>query len=77
MITITKVVTRNIIMDFVAGIQNIIGMNLTSYEAMIDKGIKEIEDELDEKKIKLKWYRYEMNQLTNGAMAIMLYGEKK
>jgi len=77
MITITKVVTRNIIMDFVSNIQNILGMNLKSYEDMIDKGIKEIEDELEEKKIKLKWFRYEMNQLTNGAMAIMLYGEKK
>ena len=77
MITITKVVTRNIIMYIVANIQNILGMNLKSYEDMIDKGIKEIEEELEEKKIKLKWFRYEMNQLTNGAMAIMLYGEKK
>ena len=77
MINITKVVTRNIIMDIVANIQNILGMNLKSYEDMINKGIKEIEEELEEKKIKLKWYRYEMNQLTNGAMAIMLYGEEK
>jgi len=77
MITITKVVTRNIIMDFVATVQNILGMNLKSYEEMIEKGIKQIEDELKEKKIKLKWFRYEMNQLTNGGMAIMLYGEEK
>ena len=77
MINITKVVTRNIIMDIVANIENILGMNLKSYEDMINKGIKEIEEELEEKKIKLKWYRYEMNQLTNGAMAIMLYGEEK
>ena len=77
MITITKVVTRNLIMDIISGIQNMLGMNLNSYEDMISKGIKQIEDELKEKKIKLKWFRYEMNQLTNGGMAIMLYGEEK
>ena len=77
MITITKVVTRNLILDMISGLQNMLGMNLKSYEAMISKGIKQIEDELKEKKIKLKWFRYEMNQLTNGGMAIMLYGEEK
>lgn len=77
MITITKVVTKNFIMDFVATIQNLLGLDIHSYEDMISKGVKKIEKELDEKKIKLKWYRYEMNQLTNGAMAIMLYGDEE
>lgn len=77
MITITKVVTRNVIMDWVAIFQNIVGMNLKSYEKMVDKAIEQIQKELKEKKIELKWYRYEMNQLTNGAMAVMLYGDEK
>lgn len=77
MITITKVVTRNFIMDIVANIQNMLGMNLVSYEKMIDKAIGQIMKDLEERKIKLKWYRYEMNQLTNGAMAILFYGDEK
>lgn len=77
MITITKVVTKNFIMDFVAKFQNLIGMNLTTYEKMIQKGIEQIKNELEEKKIKLKWFRYETSQLTNGAISIMMYGEKK
>jgi len=77
MITITKVVTRNFILDFVAGLQNMVGLNITSYEKMVQKGIDQVQVELKEKKVKLKWYRYEISQLTNGAMAIMLYGDEK
>lgn len=77
MINITKVVTKNFFMDFVARIQNIFGANLSAYENMIDKGIKQIQDELKKKRIKLKWYRYEITELTNGAVAIVMYGDKK
>jgi len=77
MILITKVVTQNFIMDFVAKIQNMVGMNIKTYEKMIEKAKYQIEDELKEKKIKLKWYRYEIAQLTNGAMSITIYGDKK
>ena len=76
-ITITKVVSRNFIMDFVARFQNMVGMNLTSYERMVDRGIIEIREELKEKRIELAWYRYEITQLTNGAVSITLYGDKK
>ena len=77
MITITKVVTKNFIMDIIAKIQNFIGMNIQAYEDMVHKGIKQVEEELKQKKIKLKWYRYEITQLTSGAMCIMLYGDEK
>ncbi len=77
MITKQKVVTKNFIMDFVAVFQNLIGMNLTSYEKMIEKGMQQIQEELKKEKIKLKWYRYEISQLTNGAVAIVLYGDEK
>ena len=77
MINITRVVSRNFILDFVAKFQNMTGMNLTNYEDMINKGMQQIKDELIRKKIKLKWYRYEITQLTNGAVAIMLYGDEK
>ena len=77
MITIQKVVSRNFILDFVTSIQNLLGLNLTVYEKMIAKGIVQVEQELKLKKIKMKWYRYEITQLTNGAVAIMFYGDKK
>lgn len=76
-VTIIKVVSRNFIMDFVAKFQNLVGLNLESYEKMVDKGIQQIQDELANKNIKLKWYRYEITQLTNGAIAIMLYGDEQ
>ena len=77
MITIQKVVSRNFIFDFITSIQNLLGMNLNKYEDMIAKGIMQIENELKEKNIEMSWYRYEVTQLTNGAIAIMFYGDKK
>ncbi len=77
MIQITKVVTRNFVMDIVAGLQNLFGLNLTSYEKMIEKGHQQIEEEVKRRKLKLKWYRMEISQLTNGAMVMMLYGDEK
>jgi len=62
-------------MDFVAGFQNLMGMNLTSYERMAEKAIQQIKDELEDRQ--LKWYRYEMTQLTNGALSVTLYGDLK
>ncbi len=76
-VTITKVVSRNFIMDIVSSFQNMIGTNLTSYEKMIDKGMKQISDQLEKEEIKLKWYRYEITQLTIGAVSITLYGDKE
>ena len=74
-ITIVKVVSSNFIFDFFAKFQNLIGKNLTKYEKMVNKGIQQIQQELKNKNITLKWFRYEITQLTNGAMVIMLYGE--
>jgi len=44
---------------------------------MVKKGMKQIQKEMDDKKIKLSWYRYEITQLTNGAISITLYGDQK
>jgi len=76
-IHITKVVSRNFIMDFWAQIQNFIGSNLKSYEQMVDKAFEQIDDELVENEITLAWYRHEITQLTNGAVVVVLYGEAK
>lgn len=72
-IHINKTVTRNFIMDIVANMQNFFGMNLTSYEKMVDKGMEQIQEEV--KDLNLKWFRYEITQLGNGALSITFYGE--
>lgn len=72
---INKTVTRNFIMDIIANLQNFFGMNLTSYEKMVDKAIQQIKVELGDKK--LKWFRYEITQLGNGALSITIYGEEE
>lgn len=77
MISITKVVSRNFIMDMVARFQNFVGLNLTSYEKMVDKGMKQIQDHIKDNRLKLKWYRFEITQLTSGAVSITMYGDTK
>ena len=62
-------------MDIIANLQNFFGMNLTSYEKMVDKAMEQIKDEIKDKQ--LSWFRYEITQLGNGALSITLYGEEK
>lgn len=77
MIHISRVVSRNIIGDTVAWIQNVFGARLKGYEKMTDKGFMQIEEELKEKhpKAKLLWYHYQITQLTDGALLMVMYGE--
>ena len=74
-IYINKTVSRNFVMDIVAGIQNTFGMNLTTYEKMVDKAMEQIKEELGDRE--LLWFRYEITQLTSGALSVTLYGECK
>jgi len=76
-VRIIKVVSKNFVLDWWAKIQNLFGYNLTPYEDMIDKGMKQIESEVQEKGYVMSWYRYEMAQLMNGAVVITFYGEAK
>lgn len=76
-ITKVRVVTKFFVVDIINRVKNALGMRLTKYEDMISKAQKEIWDELKQEKVELKWHRYEISQLTNGAMVIMLYGEKR
>lgn len=76
-INIVKVVSKDFVADIIAKVQNLIGYNLTSYEKMVDKAIRQINDELSTSNIEMEWYRYEITQLTNGAVAVLMYGDKK
>jgi hypothetical protein len=74
-ITITKVVSRNFIVDWITTFQNMIGRNLTGYEKMVDRAMKQIREEIAKQKIKLAWYHYQITQMSNGAISITLYGD--
>ena len=74
-IHINKTVTRNFIIDIIANLQNFFGLNLTGYEKMVNKGMKQIQEELQDKK--MSWFRYEITQLSNGALSITFYGEEQ
>jgi len=74
-IRIVKVVSRIFLFDIISSIQNMFGVNLSSYEKMINKGMLQIDTELNNSEIILKWYRYEITELTNGALVIMMYGD--
>jgi len=77
MICITKVVSRNIIVDMISRVQNFLGHNLVGYEKMVDKAMTQIKEELVMNNLVLGWFRFELTQLTNGAVCVTLYGEQK
>lgn len=74
-IHINRTVTRNFIMDIISNMQNFFGMNLTSYEKMVEKAMDQIKEETNN--INLKWFRYEITQLGSGALSITMYGERE
>ena len=70
-----RVVTKNFIYDSIASIKNMFGVRINYYEDMISKAQEDMWDELRDEGKDLSWYRYEITELTNGAIVIMLYGE--
>ena len=71
---ITRVVTKNIVLDSFQGLRNFFGLRLRGYEGMINRSIKEITD-LAELQYDIDWYRFSINPLTNGSVMITMYGE--
>jgi len=76
-IVITRVVTRDFVRDWWNGIKNLFGKRLSSYEKMVELGTTQIWQEVSQRNLTMKWYRYEITELTNGALAIIFYGESK
>jgi len=72
--SITRVVTRDVITDFIQVIKNLLGMRLKGYEEIISVNIKEIIKE-SEKKYKIDWWRLSVNPLTHSSIMITIYGE--
>ena len=72
--SMTRVVTRDIIVDFLQAIRNIFGMRLTGYEEIIGKNINALIRSA-EKKYKVSWWRLSVNPLTHSSVMITIYGE--
>ena len=72
--SITRVVTRDIIVDFFQIVRNLFGMRLTGYEEVISRNIMELIKEA-EKKYSIKWWRMSINPLNHSSIMITIYGE--
>lgn len=71
---ITRVVTRDIFRDWFAGIRNLFGLRLRTYENMINKAVKQMLKEMRLKYKHIKWYRISINPLVSGSAMINIYG---
>lgn len=71
-----KVMSRNFISDFFGGLRNIIGGEIKTYTKLVEQTIKELYDSLLEKHGELRNVRIETSELTNGAIQIIVWGEK-
>lgn len=65
-----RVMTRSFVKDFMGELQNITGKRITTYEAMVRKGIEECLKELGN----VDNFRIQISELTNGSMVIVVYG---
>ena len=72
--SITRVVTRDVITDFLQIVRNLLGMRLSGYEEVISKNINELIKEA-EKKYSVAWWRLSVNPLTHSSVMITIYGE--
>ena len=70
----TEVITRNFILDFTAKIRNIFGGNIVEYEKNINNTTKKLLADLDDYK-KVHWFRLQVDEVTNGAIMITVFGE--
>lgn len=69
-----KVVSRNVITDWVQGIRNLLGLELKAYTNIIDTTVRELQSKIN---VPLKWFRIDIEQMTKGSFLISIYGEKK
>ncbi len=71
-----KVVSRNIISDFVQSIRNFLGMEMTGYSNIIEITVKELLNKI-KKKGKANWFKIDIEQIANSGIIISVYGEYK
>ena len=70
----SKVVSRNMITDWIQGIRNLFGLELKAYTNIVNETVKELLSKVD---VKLKWYRIDIEEFGSGGFLISIYGEKE
>lgn len=70
----SKVVSRNLITDWIQGIRNMFGLELKAYTNIVNETVKELMDKVD---TKLKWYRIDIEEFGRGGFLVSVYGEKE
>lgn len=70
----SKVVSRNIISDWIQGIRNFLGLELKGYTNVINETVKEMKNSITED---LAWFRIDIEQVSHNAFLISIYGELK
>lgn len=73
--SITRVYTKNIVLDSFQGIRNIFGLRLRGYERMINLGSNELIKIAHDMYKNIVGWRLTINPLTKGSVMITVYGE--
>ena len=69
-----KVVSRNVITDYVQKIRNFLGLELKSYTEKIDVTIKELLAKAVEE---IKWYKIDVEEIGGKGIIVIVYGVYK
>jgi uncharacterized protein YbjQ (UPF0145 family) len=70
----TKIYSRNFVSDFGAGLKNIIGGRLRTYEKMLNKAIDEATSELIQENPQVKDIKLQITEFQNASISITAYG---
>ena len=70
-----KVVSRNIITDWVQGIRNALGMELKSYTNIIKETSEELLDKVRIREI--AWFKIDIEEFGKGGFMVSVYGAYK
>jgi len=70
----TKFVTVNLVKDWINSLKDVLGMEQTSYEEVVDNKVKEILNELNQKG-KVKWFRQTIDRTFQKTIQITIYGQ--
>ena len=75
MVFAVVVKTKHFISDFLQGMKNMVGMNLTAYEEMIEDALGEVYMKLIKKYPDVYDIKFTTSQVSDGACEIICYGK--
>jgi uncharacterized protein YbjQ (UPF0145 family) len=73
--SLTRAVTKNIVVDSFQWIRNIFGLRLRGYERMLTENTNSLMEEMNIKYPSVIWWRLSVNPLSKGSAMIVIYGE--